>query len=110
MPRFGTYADAKRVLTETFGYSDFRPGQADAVKAAMAGKDAVIVLPTGRGKSICYQVPALVASGKGRGATVVISPLIALMADQVAQLRGRGICAGALHSQLDGTEARQTLA
>ena len=110
MARLGTWNDARRVLAETFRYPDFRPGQSEAVRAAMAGRDVVVVLPTGRGKSLCYQVPALVAAQKGRGATVVVSPLIALMADQVAQLRGRGISAGALHSQLDADEARQTLA
>ncbi len=110
MARLGTWTDARRVLTETFRYPDFRPGQSEAIRAAMQGRDAVVVLPTGRGKSLCYQVPALVAATKGRGATVVVSPLIALMQDQVAQLRGRGISAGALHSQLDADEARQTLA
>ena len=71
--------EARRVLVEVFGYADFRPGQAEAVEAALAGRDAIVLLPTGSGKSLCYQIPALVAAGKGAGTTVVISPLIALM-------------------------------
>ncbi len=98
MPRLGSYADATAVLREVFGHPRFRPGQRDAVKAAVAGRDVVVLLPTGRGKSMCYQVPALVARRRGRGTAVVISPLIALMDDQVAALRGHGVEAGALHS------------
>ncbi len=108
MPRLGSYADATSVLREVFGHPRFRPGQRDAVKAAVAGKDVVVLLPTGRGKSLCYQVPALVARKRGRGTAVVISPLIALMDDQVSALRGYGIEAGALHSHRTPEQRVQT--
>lgn len=98
MARLGSQADATAVLREVFGHPRFRPGQRDAVKAAVAGRDVVVLLPTGRGKSLCYQIPAMVARRRGRGTAVVISPLIALMDDQVSQLRGKGVKAAALHS------------
>ncbi len=98
MPRLGSQADASAVLREVFGHPRFRPGQRDAVKAAVAGRDVLVLLPTGRGKSLCFQVPALVARRRGRGTAVVVSPLIALMDDQVGQLGAKGIAAGALHS------------
>jgi ATP-dependent DNA helicase RecQ len=101
--------DASAILAEVFGYPDFRPGQDEAVGAALAGRDAVVLLPTGSGKSVCYQVPALVASRTGRGTTVVISPLIALMHDQVGALSGRGVRAAALHSQQDAAEQKQAV-
>ncbi len=91
----------QRALREVFGHDDFRPGQRDAVLAVVAGKDALVVLPTGGGKSLCYQVPAVVAARRGRGVTIVVSPLIALMEDQVAALTGRGVVAAALHSHQD---------
>ena len=98
MPRLGSRADASTVLREVFGHPRYRPGQRDAVQAVVGGDDAVVLLPTGRGKSLCYQVPAMVARRRGRGTAVVVSPLIALMDDQVSQLAGKGIRAGALHS------------
>lgn len=98
MARLGSQADATAVLREVFGHPRFRPGQRDAVKAAVAGRDVVVLLPTGRGKSLCYQIPAMVARRRGRGTAVVVSPLIALMDDQVSQLRGKGVKAAALHS------------
>ena len=99
MARLGSLKDARAVLSECFGHAEFRPGQRDAVAAVVGGKDAVVVLPTGLGKSMCYQVPALVGARGKRGCTLVVSPLIALMQDQVGQLAGRGIAAAALHSQ-----------
>ena len=90
--------EARAVLREVFGYPDFRPGQAEAVGAAVGGRDAVVLLPTGSGKSLCYQVPALVAHRRGAGTTLVISPLIALMHDQVHALGARGVRAAALNS------------
>lgn len=110
MPRLGTIADARATLREVFGHTDFRSGQRDGIKAAMAGRDAVVLLPTGRGKSMCYQLPALVGAANGRGTTLVVSPLIALMADQVAQLAGHGVDAAALHSQQPDDEQRQIIA
>ena len=98
--------DGRAILREVFGHDDYRAGQAEAVEALIAGRDAVVLLPTGAGKSLCYQVPALVASRRGRGTTVVVSPLIALMNDQVRALRGRGIRAAAVNSHQDEVEQR----
>ncbi len=99
-------ADARQVLREVFGFDDFRGGQSQAVDAVVSGRDTVVLLPTGAGKSLCYQVPALVASRRGRGTTLVVSPLIALMQDQVSALRGRGVVAAALNSHQDELEQR----
>ena len=98
--------EAREVLSKIFGHADFRPGQSEAIDAALSGRDAVVLLPTGSGKSICYQVPALVGARRGAGTTLVISPLIALMQDQVGALVGRGIAAGSLHSNQE--EAQQS--
>ena len=106
MPRLGTLRDATAVVRDVFGYAGFRPGQRDAVAASVAGKDAIVLLPTGHGKSLCYQVPAIVAARADRGTTLVVSPLIALMQDQVGQLCGRGVEAAALHSHQDAEEQR----
>ncbi len=88
-------ARAREVLKTTFGFADFRPGQEEIVASVMDGRDVLAIMPTGGGKSLCYQLPALL----GAGPTVVISPLIALMRDQVAALRSAGVEAGALTSQ-----------
>ena len=89
------------VLHETFGFPAFRGLQSAAVHHVVDGGDALILMPTGGGKSVCYQVPALCRAGTG----LVVSPLIALMDDQVAALRQLGISAGALHSELEPDEA-----
>ena len=86
--------DAGRALREVFGFSAFRPGQEEIVAAVLAGEPLLAVMPTGAGKSLCYQLPALLAPG----VTLVVSPLIALMRDQVAALTRMGIAAGALTS------------
>lgn len=91
-----TLDHARDELRQRFGYDDFRPNQRDAVAAVLSRRDALIVLPTGGGKSICFQIPALVFPGL----TVVISPLISLMADQVEALQRRGIAAEYLNSTL----------
>jgi ATP-dependent DNA helicase RecQ len=83
-----------------FGHAGFRRGQRDVVEAIIDGHDAVVVMPTGGGKSLCYQLPAVLSGGT----TLVISPLIALMKDQIDALRARGIDAAALHSHLDFAE------
>ena len=95
-------AEPDEVLRRVFGFPDFRGLQGDAVRHVIAGGDALVLMPTGGGKSICYQVPALCLPGT----TIVISPLIALMDDQVAALRQVGVAAGALHSELEPAEAR----
>lgn len=97
-----TYAE--QVLQEVFGYPNFRPGQSDAVEAALARRDAIVLLPTGSGKSLCFQIPAIVDAANNLGTTIVVSPLIALMQDQVSALVGRGIAAGALNSHQSDLE------
>lgn len=108
--QLGSLHDAQRILAESFGHADFRPGQREAVTAVVEGRDTVVVLPTGLGKSMCYQVPALVAARRQRGCTLVVSPLIALMQDQVRQLTGRGVEAAALHSQQAPDVQREVIA
>src|SRR5215472_3274910 len=90
-------AAAQESLRSTFGFADFRPGQAAIVEAVLGGADVLAVMPTGSGKSLCYQLPALLREGL----TLVVSPLIALMRNQVAQLRGYGIAAASLNSAND---------
>jgi ATP-dependent DNA helicase RecQ len=97
------------VLRDVFGHDAFRHGQREAVDALLADRDAVVLLPTGAGKSLCYQVPAIVRARLGLGTTIVISPLIALMNDQVRALTGRGVAAAALHSQCDDAARTQTI-
>ncbi len=104
-----TQADAGAIVAEVFGHAGFRAGQDLAVAAVLAGKDALVVLPTGGGKSLCYQVPAVVLARAGRGTTIVVSPLIALMDDQVGALVGRGVRAAALHSHQDADTQRVVL-
>ena len=99
-------AEARRALAEVYGYSGFRPGQEEIVAATLQGEDVLAVMPTGSGKSLCYQLPAL-----ARGSlTLVVSPLIALMRDQVAQLEALGVSAAALNSASDPDERRRVAA
>jgi ATP-dependent DNA helicase RecQ len=95
-------SDPAQVLRQVFGFPGFRGQQAAAVNHVVLGGDALVLMPTGGGKSVCYQVPALCRPGTA----VIVSPLIALMDDQVAALRQVGVNAGALHSELDPAEAR----
>lgn len=97
----GTSRNPRDVLAEIFGFPDFRGLQQQAVDEVMAGRDCLVLMPTGGGKSVCYQVPALARPGTG----LVISPLIALMDDQVAALRQLGVNAGALHSEQEADDA-----
>jgi len=94
--------DPADILRRVFGFPAFRGLQEDVVRRVVSGGDALVLMPTGGGKSLCYQVPALCRPGTA----VVVSPLIALMDDQVAALRQLGVAAGALHSELDPAEAR----
>lgn len=94
---------AHTCLKETFGYESFRPVQGKVVEHILSGRDTLALMPTGGGKSICYQVPALVLPG----CTVVISPLLALMKDQVDNLNANGVAAAALNSSLSAEESEE---
>src|SRR4051812_18493773 len=100
----GAGGEALRVLRRVFGYDSFRGTQQEVVEHVVAGGDALVLMPTGGGKSLCYQVPALVRPGTG----VVVSPLIALMQDQVDALRNLGVRAGFLNSTQNPDERRDT--
>ncbi|HEY2975729.1 MAG TPA: ATP-dependent DNA helicase RecQ [Pyrinomonadaceae bacterium] len=93
-------ADALTSLRDHFGFADFREGQREVIMAVLEGKDAVVVMPTGSGKSLCYQLPAMMFSG----ATLVVSPLIALMKDQVDALKARDLPATFINSSLPEQE------
>jgi len=90
------------ILKQYWGYDAFRPLQRDAIDCALSGNDSVVVLPTGGGKSLCYQVPALCKSN----VAVVVSPLISLMKDQVDGLNASGIAAASINSALSDQEKR----
>ena len=92
--------EVKQILKKYFGYDNFRSGQEDLINNILNGKDVLGVLPTGGGKSICYQIPAMLIDGL----TIVISPLIALMKDQVDDLRLKGIPARLMNSSQDFTQ------
>src|SRR2546425_12115309 len=104
-PFAGGLARARELLTACFGHRAFRVHQLKVLGPLLTGRSVLAVLPTGAGKSLCYQLPALQA----RGLTLVISPLISLMQDQVAALRRRGIPAAYLNSLLSPTERRAIL-
>src|SRR6516164_10068320 len=107
MPNLPLDSDAERtplgVLRDVFGFDSFRGQQLAIIEQVIAGSDAVVLMPTGGGKSLCYQVPALLRSGVG----IVVSPLIALMKDQVDTLRQAGVRAAALNSRLSPGEAAE---
>ncbi|HET7044454.1 MAG TPA: RecQ family ATP-dependent DNA helicase, partial [Gaiellaceae bacterium] len=106
MPDAATDPRPLDVLAQTFGFDAFRPGQERVVEALLAGRSALAVFPTGGGKSLCYQLPALLLDG----VTVVVSPLIALMKDQIDVLARRGVAAARLDSSLGPEEAREVSA
>ena len=95
------------ILQEIFGYERFRGPQQDIIEHVGGGGDALVLMPTGGGKSLCYQIPAIARQRAGHGATIVISPLIALMHDQVGALHEAGVSAAFLNSTLSGEEAYQ---
>ncbi|MDD2926541.1 ATP-dependent DNA helicase RecQ, partial [Rhodoferax sp.] len=95
------------ILQEVFGYQAFRGPQRDIIEHVVAGGDALVLMPTGGGKSLCYQIPAISRARAGQGITVVISPLIALMHDQVGALHEAGVSAAFLNSTLSNEEAAQ---
>jgi ATP-dependent DNA helicase RecQ len=97
--------DLTRQLSERFGFATFRPGQEAVIRSVLAGRDAMAVMPTGQGKSLCYQLPATLLPGL----TLVISPLIALMQDQVTAMKQRKIAAAAFHSSLTGIEKNRVM-
>src|SRR5687768_11296913 len=101
-----TLQDARALLKTAFGYDEFRPGQEAAVSAILSGRDTVVVLPTGGGKSLCFQVPALLM----HGVTVVVSPLISLMKDQVDALTARGLPAAFINSTLSSGQVSDRMA
>src|SRR5438552_16065065 len=97
---FDTASPPLAALQEVFGYSAFRGAQAEIVEHVVRGGDALVLIPTGGGKSLCYQVPALVRHRAEQGGAVVVSPLIALMHDQVGALEEAGVHAAVLNSTL----------
>ena len=98
--------DKLSALKKYFGYTSFRPGQESLIDALLQGRDVLGIMPTGAGKSLCYQIPALLLPG----ITLVISPLISLMQDQVQALETAGIQAAYINSSLSGREFYATLA
>jgi DNA topoisomerase III len=101
-PRKARSSDLRELLRTSFGFDGFRPYQEEVCRAAASGKDVLLVMPTGAGKSLCYQLPGIARGGT----TLVVSPLIALMEDQVAQLARRGFAADRIHSGRQRAESR----
>lgn len=96
---------AHAVIRKFYGFNSFRPGQLDIITAVASGRDATVLMPTGGGKSLCYQVPGIMLDG----CAIVVSPLIALMHDQVTALQANGIPAAAVHSNLSEAESRTVM-
>src|SRR6187549_3233107 len=105
-PTTAAPASLHDTLREAFGHAAFRPGQAQVIETLLAGRSALALFPTSAGKSLCYQLPAVLMDG----VALIISPLIALMKDQVQALRARGIAAARLDSSLSAGETQQVYA
>src|SRR5512141_455594 len=97
---------ARHTLRTVFGYQEFRPNQQQIIDTLLRGDDAFVLMPSGGGKSLCYQIPAMLRPGTG----IVVSPLISLMKDQVDALRSSGVAAAAYNSSLEPVAARRVLA
>src|ERR671929_1810407 len=95
----------RRTLSDVFGLEELRPGQAEVIRSVLEGRHTLAVMPTGAGKSLCYQLPALHLPGT----TIIISPLISLMKDQVDKLEGAGLDAAQLNSSLTSSEHEENL-
>ena len=106
-PRSDTVDAPEAILHEVFGYPAFRGQQQAIVEQVIGGGDALVLMPTGGGKSLCYQVPAIARHRQGRGVTIVVSPLIALMHDQVGALEEAGVHAAFLNSSLSSDDAQR---
>ncbi|MCD8507433.1 RecQ family ATP-dependent DNA helicase [Candidatus Woesebacteria bacterium] len=104
-PKKPTLTTAKKALKEYFGYESFHALQKKAISSVLAGQDTFVLMPTGGGKSMCFQIPAVIIPGT----TIVVSPLIALMKDQVDGLKANGIAAEFLNSSLDSAEQSQVI-
>src|SRR3712207_9548650 len=97
-----TLAAARRTLKQVFGLDEFRPGQQEIIESILGGRDTLGIMPTGAGKSLCYQIPALLLPGT----TLVVSPLISLMKDQTDKLVDMGLAASQMNSTLTAREER----
>ncbi|RKP08099.1 P-loop containing nucleoside triphosphate hydrolase protein [Thamnocephalis sphaerospora] len=98
--------DVRKALTQVFGLEDFRCNQLESINATLAGRDVFVLMPTGGGKSLCYQLPAVVGSGSTRGLTIVVSPLLSLMQDQVQRLVSLGIPTLCINGNMDAAQRR----
>ncbi|KAH8648985.1 P-loop containing nucleoside triphosphate hydrolase protein [Tricladium varicosporioides] len=107
MLKYAWSNDVKKALKERFKLSGFRQNQLDAINATLNAEDAFVLMPTGGGKSLCYQLPAIIQSGKTKGVTIVISPLLSLMIDQVGHLQAINIRAATLNGETSSSERHE---